>query len=107
MKKKIKILFFGLGSIGQRHLFNTIKLLKNNVEIFAFRKIKKKFIIPKKGIKLSGDIEKKFNIKLFDHITQIKNKDVDIIFITNPSSLHLNTILKLKNLKNKYIFIER
>ncbi len=107
MKKKIKILFFGLGSIGQRHLSNTVKLLKNNVEISAFRKIKKKFIIPKKGKKLSGDIEKKFNIKLFDNINQIKNKDVDIIFITNPSSLHLKTVLKLKKLKNKYIFIEK
>jgi len=107
MKKKLKILFFGLGSIGQRHLSNTIKLLNNNAEISAFRKIKKKFIIPKKGKKLSGDIEKKFSIKLFDKINQIKNKDVDIIFITNPSSLHLNTVLKLKNLKNKFIFIEK
>lgn len=107
MKNKIKVLFFGLGSIGQRHLTNITKLLTKNLKISAFREIKNKFIIPKKGKKKSGNIEKKFDINLIDDIKKIKNKDVDIIFITNPSSLHLSTILKLKNLKNKYIFIEK
>ena len=99
MKKKIKILFFGLGSIGQRHLVNLLKLLKNNVEISAFRKIKNKFIIPKKGKKLSGDIEKKFGIKIFDNITQIKNNDVDVIFYNKSFKSSLEYDIKIKKFK--------
>ena len=35
-----KVLFFGLGSIGQRHLRN-LKKLRKNINIYALRKLKK------------------------------------------------------------------
>ena len=38
MKKKINILFFGLGSIGQRHLRNLKKILNNKANFYAYRK---------------------------------------------------------------------
>ena len=41
-KKKISFLFFGLGSIGQRHLINLKKILGNKADFFAYRKIGKK-----------------------------------------------------------------
>ncbi len=106
MKNNIKILFFGLGSIGQRHLVNLSKILKKKVDFYAYRDESRKLTI-KKGKSITYDLEKKYKIKLIKNINVIKNKNVDIIFVTNPSSLHLKTVLKLKQLKNKYIFIEK
>ena len=45
----------------------------------------------------------KKNLKL----KKFNNINFDIIFITNPSSLHIKTILNLKTIKNCYIFIEK
>lgn len=107
MKKNLNILFIGLGSIGQRHLRNIKKILKNKVNFFAFRKKKKKILLDDKGNKKKGSVEKKYNIKIIKNLQNVNDNEIDVIFITNPSSLHFETILKLKKFKNKYIFIEK
>ena len=107
MKNNIKILFFGLGSIGQRHLINLHGILNKKVTFYAYRSKKRKLAMNTIAEKKTVNIIKKYKIKIIRDINKIANEDIDIIFITNPSSLHLNTILSLKNLKNKYIFIEK
>jgi len=107
MKKNINILFFGLGSIGQRHLRNIKKILNNKVNFYAYRKTKHVPLLNKYGNKIRGNVEKKFNISNILSINAIKKYKIDIVFITNPSSLHINTVLSLKNLKNIYVFIEK
>ena len=107
MKKKINILFFGLGSIGQRHLRNLKKILPNKTKIFAHRVTEHTPLLDNKGNKTSGSIEKKFNISNIDNLNFIDKYNIDIVFITNPTSLHIKTILKLKKLKNAYLFIEK
>ncbi len=87
----LKILFFGMGSIGQRH----VKIIQENYkyEIYAFRS--------KKGVK------KKFcGVKdIFDW------KDVDVIkpdvaFITNPTSEHIKTAIECAK-RGLHLFIEK
>ena len=56
--KKLKILFFGLGSIGQRHLINLHRILGSRADFYALRKTRNKYII-KSSKKSSVDIEKK------------------------------------------------
>jgi len=107
MKKNINILFFGLGSIGQRHLRNLKKLLKNNVNFYAYRKTKNVPLLNSHGNKTNGNIEEKFKISLISNLNFVESHNIDIVFITNPSSLHLDTVLKLKKLRNAYIFIEK
>ena len=107
MKDNINILFIGLGSIGQRHIRNLKKILKNKVNFFAFRKKKRKILLNQLGEKITGSVEEKYSISVFHDLKKINNNEIDIVFITNPSSLHIKTILKLKMLKNKYIFIEK
>ena len=102
MKEK-KILFFGLGSIGQRHLRNIIKLEKR-LKLYAVRKLNKTPLLDSKNNAVKGDINKKYKINILD---KINNNKFDIVFITNPSSFHIKTLLKLKNQKNLYIFIEK
>jgi predicted dehydrogenase len=88
---KIKtILFFGLGSIGKRHL----ELLKKNYnyEIYAYRTKRDK---PNKLVK---------NIYDFDDALKIQP---DIVFITNPTYLHINTALSCLRAGIKNFFIEK
>ncbi len=85
-----KILFFGLGSIGTRHL----NLIKNyfNYDIYAFRSSKSR---PVQGIVNINDINEALAIK------------PEIAFITNPTNLHVITAIKCLKAGIKNIFIEK
>jgi len=107
VKKTINILFFGLGSIGQRHLRNLKKLLKNKVNFYAYRTTKHVPLLDNYGRRIEGEVEEKYNITLISNFNFVNKYNIDIVFITNPSSFHLSTVLRLKNLKNAYIFIEK
>ena len=88
---KIKtILFFGLGSIGTRHL----RLLKKNYnyEICAYRTNREK---------ANDDV---INIYDLDEALRIKP---DIVFITNPTYLHITTALTCLKAGVKFFFIEK
>lgn len=85
-----KILFFGLGSIGTKH----IKLLKKNYnyKIYAYR---------------SKNKNSKVNIiKIYDLKDAFKIKP-DIAFITNPTHLHIETAISCLKAGIKYLFIEK
>ena len=107
MRKNINILFLGLGSIGQRHLRNLRKLLFNKVNFYAYRTTRHVPLLDNKGNKIKGDIEKEFNISIISNFNFIDKFNIDIVFVTNPTSLHINSVLKLRSLKNAYIFIEK
>jgi len=88
---KIKILFFGLGSIGKKHA----KIIKDNFdfELYAYR--------TKKG-------QEKSNIKIeeFDNLDDAFSINPDVAFITNPTYLHIQTALKCAK-RNIDLFIEK
>ena len=99
------ILFVGLGSIGQRH-YRNLKKIDKKINFFAIRKkrlspqldnnnkvIKKKFLTNKNGIKEIS----------FDQIDKFK---IDLAFVTNPTSLHLETSIKLAK-KKINLFLEK
>lgn len=105
--KNMKILFIGLGSIGQRHLriLKTLKLI--NSKFYAYRQINKKIIISK-NLKSSakGDFSKKYKVEELYNENQIIKLKPDITFICNPSSKHIrfaNMVAKIKS----DIFIEK
>jgi len=87
----VKIVFFGLGSIGQRHA--RILLQDYTHELFAFRtnKGQKPNMLPVK------------EIYSWDEFVKI---DPDVAFITNPTSLHIETAIKSAQY-NCSLFIEK
>jgi len=94
----MKICFIGLGSIGTRHLQNLVQILAER-EIFS--EIHALRTTPRP---LSDQIAKIID-KEFTSYENIDN-DYDIVFITNPTNKHyetLNTILS----HTKHIFIEK
>lgn len=94
----MKICFIGMGSIGKRHLINLIT------------------ITSKLGINLEVDLLRKTNTPLPEEIENVVQciysdfdtlpNDYEIIFITNPTSEHYNTIMKVSE-KSKALFIEK
>lgn len=90
-KKQLKILFFGLGSIGKKHA----KIINeyHRYKLMAFRTKK-------------GQEKKDFKIQEFSNINDAFSENPDIAFITNPTFLHAKTALEcVKN--NIDLFIEK
>jgi len=91
---KMKVCFVGLGSIGLRHLRNLISLGKEReiqFEIHAVRSSKAE------RVEL---VDKEF------YSMQESDLDYDIAFITNPTSLHFETIQEMVK-RSKHLFIEK
>lgn len=87
----MKIVFFGLGSIGQRHA----KILLSNYQcdLYAFRS----------GVKDEPNL---LGIKEIHSCNEVKNLEPDIVFITNPTYLHIETAIKCAEMSCK-LFIEK
>lgn len=87
----MKIIFFGLGSIGQRH----IKLLQKNFShtIFVYRSTKKSKV-------------NNLGIKELYSWQAAERLAPDVAFITNPTSLHIETAIKCAEL-GMNLFIEK
>lgn len=87
----MKIIFFGLGSIGQRHAKILLKDYKHN--LYAFRS----------GI---DTIPNKLGIQELNSWNEVSDLKPDVAFITNPTSLHIQTAIKCAEIGCK-LFIEK
>lgn len=96
---KLNVCFIGIGSIAKRHIKNLSEICNE------------------KGIELHIDAlrhSKKFNVEECEKIGIEKNyfrfnqidKIYDIVFITNPTELHLEAMIESKNI-GKNFFIEK
>lgn len=91
----MKVIFFGLGSIGKKHYKNLKTICEVRgipLDVYAYR---------------SKKIESKVsdNINMIYSIDEIEF-DYDIVFITNPTALHFDTLNITKN-RGKYYFVEK
>jgi predicted dehydrogenase len=103
----MNILFFGLGSIGQRHIRNILKL-KKNIKIYAFRKSYTAPLLNYNNQKIKGDTSVRYKINNIKDLSFfVKNKiKIDCAFICSPSSFHVKqAIWCIKN--NIPIFVEK
>jgi predicted dehydrogenase len=103
----VKVLFTGLGSIGQRHLRNLIGLLDSSVEILAYRVLRE---VPMLNDQLqvveAGSIQDQYDVLEFDDLDKALAKKPDIVFITNPASLHVEIAMKAAE-AGCHLFIEK
>ncbi len=99
MKNYYKIGFCGLGSIGKRHLKNTVRYLTKQgwgYEIDAIRS----------GMGGSLDMELSACISRQYTYEDCIPADYDIIFITNPTAMHRESIRRYQD-RTKSMFIEK
>lgn len=91
----MKVIFFGLGSIGTRHLHNLQDACRERgqeLEVHAFRS-------NKKAVREEAGVTNIFTVEEM-------HADYDAAFITNPTSLHRETLELLKG-RSRYYFVEK
>jgi len=88
---RMKIIFFGLGSIGKKHA----NIIRNNFdfELYAYRTEK-------------GQEKNNLKIKEFNSLEEAFSIKPDIAFIANPTFLHIETALECTK-RNIALFIEK
>ncbi|AUM97503.1 oxidoreductase [Clostridium sporogenes] len=94
-----KIGIIGLGSIGTRHLKNIVTVLKERKKSYTIDLIRSG-----RGKKIEEEISEDIS-NIFYSYDSVP-KDYDIIFITNPTSLHYKTINQFV-INTKHMFIEK
>jgi predicted dehydrogenase len=94
----MKALFAGLGGIGQRHLRNLRTLLGDEVEILAYRvRGSQQVVTPELTIDDAQQLETRYGVRAFANLDEALAQRPDIAFITNPSSLHVETAIACAN----------
>src|SRR3990167_11509646 len=99
MQVTYKIAMVGLGSIGKRHLINIDKVLKRRGFDYSLDLIRRH-----NSNALEADFDKIVSTIYTENETI--PDDYDVIFITNPTHLHYDTIKKYSQ-KSKHLFIEK
>jgi predicted dehydrogenase len=102
----MKALFIGLGSIGQRHLRN-LKKLQPEIEVIAIRSIRSAPVLSYENQVVEGQIiSDHYDLIEFDELNKGLAENPDLIFITNPTSLHMEVALKAVK-TGAFVFIEK
>ena len=102
----MKALFIGLGSIGQRHLQNFIDLRPQYTPVLAYRTSKSNRVIKNGDVVPDKKLSKYYNLVEFFEINHALNENPNVAFICNPSSLHMETALRIAE-NNIHFFIEK
>jgi predicted dehydrogenase len=91
----MKVLFVGLGGIGQRHARNLRALLQDGVEIHAYRTRRlTQTLTDQLEIEPQVNLEEKYNIIVHGDLDEALAVGPRAAFICNPSSLHMPVALK-------------
>lgn len=103
----MKILMIGLGSIGQRHLRNIKRLYGNKCEILAYRtrRLQRTFS-DNMHIRENVELEKEYDIKVYDNLEEALKQKPDVAFITNITSKHMECAIEAAR-KGCHLFIEK
>lgn len=90
-----RALFVGLGGVGQRHLRNLRARLGTGLDVIAYRVRGERLELSDQLTQVEGgDVERSFGVRTFSDLSLALAERPDIAFITNPTSLHVETALK-------------
>ncbi|HYQ45040.1 MAG TPA: Gfo/Idh/MocA family oxidoreductase [Polyangiaceae bacterium] len=102
-----RCLFVGLGGIGQRHLRNLRTLLGDSVEVMAYRVRGERQTLDDQLQVVQGvDLEQKYGVSVSSDLQHALANRPDVVFITNPSSLHVPVALEAAR-QGCHLFIEK
>jgi predicted dehydrogenase len=103
----LKVLFAGLGSVGQRHVRNLRALLGDQVEILAYRSRGQSPVLnPDMTVRQGADLERTYDLRPLTDLDEALAERPDAVFITNPNALHLPVALAAAR-AGCHLFIEK
>lgn len=87
-----RVLFVGLGGVGQRHLRNTRAALGAQARLLAYRVRREKTLLSDKLEAIAGgDLEQEYGVEVVDSLEAALAEKPEIAIIANPTSLHVAT----------------
>lgn len=90
----MRVLFCGLGSIGQRHARNLRALLGASVELVAYRVRAETAVIDEsKAIDQARDLERSLDLRVIADLGTALKLKPDAVFVCNPTSHHVEIAL--------------
>ncbi|MDD1975001.1 Gfo/Idh/MocA family protein [Pseudomonas tussilaginis] len=91
----MKILFCGLGGIGQRHLRNLRQLLGDELQVHAYR-VRGQRIKLRDNLTVDdgADLERDYQVQVHHDLTEALAQRPAAVFICNPNSLHVPVALE-------------
>lgn len=103
----MKILFIGLGSIGQRHLQNLKKIKEyKNSEIYCLRFSSHNLYIKDGVAREVENLNNFYNILTLNDLSEALSIKPEVVFITNPSSKHVFYAIEFARIGSS-LFIEK
>ncbi|MCI8947786.1 MAG: Gfo/Idh/MocA family oxidoreductase [Lachnospiraceae bacterium] len=102
----MKVLFVGLGGIGQRHLRNLVKLKGDSVRIYAYRVRREGFVLNNRLEITDNDLEERYHIHVVESLEEAFHTGMDCVFICNPSSMHMEILLEAVR-HGCHVFVEK
>jgi len=102
----MKALFVGLGSIGQRHLRN-LQSLRPDIEVMAVRRSRTVPVLDDINQVVQGvTVVQQYGVTEFDSLDTALAECPDLVFVTNPSNMHLEVAAKALA-AGSFVFIEK
>jgi predicted dehydrogenase len=103
----MKILFIGLGGIGQRHLRNVRALRGSSVEVHAYRVRRlSQALNDQLEIEPGADLGSKYDIRVHHDLAEALAIKPTAVFVCNPSSLHIQVAMAAAE-AGSHLFIEK
>jgi len=88
----MKVLFVGLGGIGQRHLRNFRRVLGDELDPLAFRvRADSPVLTDTLEIEPGADLTTKYGLRTFGDLSKALDESPDLVIVSNPSSFHVST----------------
>ena len=103
----MKVLFVGLGSIGQRHLRNLAALAGPGLEILAYRALGRPGVLNDHlEVEPGAVLERRYGLRVFPTLAAALAESPRLAFICNPTRLHAETALRAAE-AGCHLFIEK
>ncbi len=103
----MRVLFCGLGGIGQRHCRNIRSMFGDSADILAYRVRNLSLAVsPTLTVEEGVDVADKYGVTVYHDLTEALQTKPDVTFITNPSSLHIPIALDAAR-AGSHLFIEK
>lgn len=102
-----RVLFIGLGGIGQRHLRNLRASFGDQIQVDAFRVRRERTLLDDTlRVVPDSDVELALNVQVFTDLERALARSPELVFVTNPSSLHVPVALSAAR-AGAHVFIEK
>lgn len=102
-----RCLFVGLGGIGQRHLRNLRTLCGDEMEVVAYRvRGEQEVLNDSLGVVTGESLDQRYGLRVALDLDQALELAPDIVFVANPSSLHVPVALAAAR-RGSHLFIEK